>query len=473
VVALLAPRWTDPAVVAAPDPAAVFAAGLRHHHIANTAYPIAHRRTIWEHRQAPERHARLLAEALSAERLCLYVHIPFCERRCTFCEYTVVERHDAALESTYHTALLAELDSYARLLGSDHELAGFDLGGGTPALIEPRRVVELVDRVRGQFRLAPTFDISIETTPKIAATRPERLAEYRRAGIERISMGLQMVNPLLLRDYGRDLNRVGHNRAAVRNIRDAGYRRLNIDVMYGFARQTVGDLERTLEATVALGPEYVTLYRMRYKGTIIEPEAAAIDLRRVVEMYERSHSLLLGAGYAATPGKNGFSRVAGDPGTSAYLTERVVRGTPYLGLGLGAQTFVGDVLAYNHGAASKRLDRYLEATTAGRLPIQDLYVLPRREAMAKMIAVAFYFGEINRPAFHARFGEPLELRFGEAIAFCRERALLVEHGDCLRLTSRGARVFSGVVALFYSERVQHHLLELAPRAAVGPRGTPC
>jgi oxygen-independent coproporphyrinogen III oxidase len=459
MVALLAPRLTEPAT-ASLDPAVVFAAGLRHHHIANTAYPIAHRRTIWDHRQRPERHATLIAEALSAERLCLYVHIPFCERRCAFCEYTVVDHHDAQLESAYHTALLAELDAYARLLGPGHELAGFDLGGGTPALIEPWRVVELVDRVRSLFRLAPTFDISIETTPRIAATRPERLTAYRHAGIDRISMGLQMVNPHLLREYGRDLNLVGHNGAAVRNIRDAGYRRLNIDVMYGLARQTVADLERTLEATIALAPEYITLYRMRYKGTRVEPEAATIELRRVVEMYERSRALLLGAGYAANPGKNGFSRLAGDPGTSAYLTERVVRGAPYLGLGLGAQTFAGDVLAYNHGAASKRLDRYLRATADGVLPIQDLYLLPRREAMAKMISVAFYFGEIDRPAFRARFGEPLEARFGEALAFCRDRGLLEEHGACLRMTPRGARSFSGVVALFYSERVQRHLLEL-------------
>jgi oxygen-independent coproporphyrinogen-3 oxidase len=86
-------------------------------------------------------------------------------------------------------------------------LKGFDIGGGTPSLIDSARIGELVERVMQGFRLSPNFGISIETTPKIAALQPEKLAAYRSFSIERISMGLQMVNPKLLRDYGRDLNK--------------------------------------------------------------------------------------------------------------------------------------------------------------------------------------------------------------------------------------------------------------------------
>jgi oxygen-independent coproporphyrinogen-3 oxidase len=442
------------------EPEKVFQAGLRNHHIANTAYPIAHRKTIWQYRQPADRHKTLLAEAFGrSNRMCLYAHIPFCEHRCAFCEYTVMDVHNDVVESRYHQALLRELDVYMELLDAKHkELRGFDIGGGTPSLINPKRIGELVARVTRGFRLSPGFGISIETTPKIAATLPERLTAYRSFGIERISMGLQMVNPRLLREYERDVNKIGYNRRAVENIRRAGFQRFNIDLMYGFARQTLDDFRQTVEYTIRLAPEYITLYRMRYKGTRVASEAEAIGLTRVVEMYEMARNLLTSTGYQANPGKNGFSRVQGDPGTSEYLTDRVVWSTPYLGLGLGAQTFTNNLLAYNHGAATKRMEQYLQATNAGELPIQDLYHLPLSEAMAKMISVSFYFGEINLGAFRTCFGMELEERFPDEIAFAVDRGLMAYHGQTFRLTPEGAKVFNGVIALFYSDRVKEHLL---------------
>jgi len=454
--------WNGTGIARRYEPERVFEAGLRNHHLANTAYPIAHRRTVWRYRQAAGGHARLLQDAFAAaDRMSLYAHIPFCERRCAFCEYTVVEGHDDEQQERYLDALLHELDLYRQVLGPDRPvLAGFDIGGGTPAIVRPERIGELVSRVAGAFRLAEGFSISIETTPKIAAEHPERLAALRGCGIDRISMGLQMVNPRLLREYGRDLNRVGHNHRAVEHIRRAGFRRFNIDLMYGFARQNLVDFRDTLAYTIALDPEYITLYRMRYKGTRIAGEAAQVDLARVVAMYELAREMLLAAGYRANPGKNGFSRVAGDPGTSAYLTERVVRSTPYLGLGLGAQTFTNHLLAYNLGAATKRLTEYFQALSEDRLPIQDLYHLPFAEGMAKMVSVSFYFGEIQLEAFREKFGLRLEEVFPLEVAFLLDRGLMEYSRESLRLTAAGARVVNGVIALFYSPAVQEYLLEL-------------
>jgi oxygen-independent coproporphyrinogen-3 oxidase len=273
-------------------------------------------------------------------------------------------------------------------------------------------------------------------------------------------MGLQMVNPRLLKEYGRDMNKLGYNHQAVENIRNAGFTRFNIDLMYGFAKQSLEDFQRTLEYTIRLNPEYITLYRMRYKGTQIADEAQAIELQRIIEMYALARKVLLEAGYSANPGKNGFSRVQGDPGTSEYLTERVVWSTPYLGLGLGAQTFTNNLLAYNQGAASKRMKRYLQTIDKEELPIQDLYHLPLGDAIGKMVSVSFYFGQIHLDAFRQRFGMELEARFPEEVAFVLERGLMEYYGDTLRLTSTGANVVNGVIALFYSNRVKEYLVGL-------------
>jgi len=442
-------------------PADIFEAGLRLHHLANTAYPIAHRKTIWSYRQPAERHAALLRDSLiAAPCMSLYVHIPFCEQRCRYCEYTVASERGPEIESSYASALLDELQLYLELLGQgERTLAGLDFGGGTPALIEPAHIERILDQVLAGFRLAPGFAISIETTPKVAATRPERIKALRQLGIGRISMGLQTVSRRLLQKYGRDLNDVGYNRRAVDNIRAAGFEQFNIDVMYGFAGQTVAEVTTTIEHALALGPEVITLYRMRYKGTAVRREADEVTLAQAVAMYDAAHDLLNGRGYAANPGKNGFSRVAGDPGTSAYLTERVVNSTPYLGLGLGAQTFTNNLLGYNLGAASKQLAPYLDAVARKQLPLQDLYWLPQAEAMAKMISVAFYFGQIPLDAFRARFGVELGDRFRAEVEFVTSHGLMVRRGDRLQLTRLGSRSFNGVVALFYSDRVKRHLLE--------------
>jgi oxygen-independent coproporphyrinogen-3 oxidase len=273
-------------------------------------------------------------------------------------------------------------------------------------------------------------------------------------------MGLQMVNPRLLKEYGRDINKLGYNHQAVENIRNAGFTRFNIDLMYGFAKQSLDDFQRTLDYTIALNPEYITLYRMRYKGTQIADEARAIELQRIVNMYTLARETLTAAGYAANPGKNGFSRVPGDPGTSEYLTERVVWSTPYLGVGLGAQTFTNNLLAYNHGAASKRMERYLQAIQANELPIQDLYHLPLGDAIGKMISVSFYFGQIHLDAFRQHFGMELEVRFPKEVAFVLEQGFMEYQGNTLRLTPDGAKVVNGVIALFYSNRVKKYLVEL-------------
>jgi oxygen-independent coproporphyrinogen-3 oxidase len=453
--------WASEGDLVRPDPAAVFAAGLRHHHLANTAYPIAHRRTIWPYREDPARHRELLRRALAGRRLCLYIHVPFCERRCAFCEYTVLDRHDDALEAAYFDALEREVELYLDLLDpSGHELAGLDVGGGTPLLARPDRIGSVLDRVLRAFAPASGFGMSIETTPKIAALDPSRLEAARALGFERISMGLQMVTPRLLIAYGRDLHKAGYNRLAADNIRRAGFRAFNIDLMYGFAEQSVADFAASIGYTIELAPEFITLYRMRYKGTRIAGEAGGVDLDRINAMYQTACEHLHAAGYDANPGKNTFSRVPGDPGTSRYLTERVIWSTPYLGLGLGAQTFTNTVLAYNCGAATKTLEPYLKAVSAGRLPVQDLYHLPPDEGMAKMIAVSFYFGQIHRDAFRLAFGRSLESCFSREIAFVLEQGLMEYHGATLRLTPAGAAAFNGVVALFYSSRVQAHLLGL-------------
>ncbi len=451
-------------------PELVFEAGLRHHHIANTAYPIHHQTTMHPYR-VPRKALEATAAAAwrEVDTLGLYVHVPFCAARCKYCEYTVVDRSENDAEEVYFAALLREFDLYRERLDTPHKtVVGFDIGGGTPSLVKPANIRRVVETARTAFRFRSDIAISIETTPVIADREPARLHSFKEMGIDRISMGVQTTHSKLAHSLDREYEGLTMLERAVRNIRRAGFCRFNIDLMYGFADQSPKSWHTTVEQTIALGPEYITLYRVRHKGTLIQDQATRVTRRMVNEMEKTARDLLLAAGYAGSPGKNTYSKLPGDVGASDYLTERVVKGTPYLGLGLGAQSLSHHTLSYNLGAAAKALKPYLRAVDAGRLPIQDLYHLTLDAAMAKMIAVSFYFGEIHREHFYTKFGAQLEDHFAREVAFVLQHDLMEVVGPYLRLTPKGVQHFNGVVALFYAGAVKDYLIRLESSFAAPP-----
>lgn len=463
---------TSPADSKRYDPATVFAAGMTQHAIANTAYPIGHVTTM-----RPYRITRSQVQAFAPlpwqgiDQMGLYVHIPFCETRCGFCEYAVIDpKQNAAQKDDYFDLLLREFALWDRAIESRHKtLTGFDIGGGTPSLPDARQIGRVLDAAAHHFHLPADVTISIETTPKIAAADPAKLTAYHGMGIRRISMGVQMVSPCLLEAVGRTATSLEWNRQAVENIRAAGYDNFNVDVMYGFARQNVDSVEATLRHVFDLAPEHITLYQMRYKGTRIAHQAAGITWAQICEQAALAKQMLAAAGYRAAPGKNTFSRIPGDLGTSDYLTNRVVYGTPYLGIGLGAQTLTHTSLSYNSGAADKDMRLYRQHVEAGKLPIQDIYHMSQEAAMGKFVAVAFYFGGIHLPSFAAKFGCGLENAFPDAVDFVLERGLMAVEGETLQLTGAGVEAKPGIHALFYAPAVQEHLIKLCQ----GERVRPC
>ena len=460
-------RAPAPADLERHAPEAVFEAGLRNHHIANTAYPIAHQQTFKPYR-VPRSEQREVARAgLSGfDDMCLYVHVPFCETRCSFCEYTVVGKDERDETAPYVDALLGELELYSQLVPlAERRFRGLDIGGGTPSYLPLADIERILAAIHARMSFEPGADISIETTPKIAAAEPAKIAGYRALGIDRISMGIQVIQPDLLRVLNRADNGIEHHFRALEAMRRGGFERVNLDLMYGFADQSLASWEATLDHALALEPEYITLYRMRYKLTRISHQAHAVTLAKIRPMLDLAKQRLAAAGYHANPGKTTYSKLPGDVGTSTYLARRVQMGIPYLGLGLGAQTFTHTTIAYNDGAAAKRMRPYLDSVAAGRLPIQDLYELPARQMMGKMCAVSFYFGEIQRAPFLAKFGVPLEQVFAAEIEFLAARGLMQLGPEALSMTPEGVHFKNGIIPLFAAPSIQRYLIERDPDAS--------
>eukprot|EP00471_Norrisiella_sphaerica_P013025 CAMPEP_0184495846 /NCGR_PEP_ID=MMETSP0113_2-20130426/32489_1 /TAXON_ID=91329 /ORGANISM="Norrisiella sphaerica, Strain BC52" /LENGTH=478 /DNA_ID=CAMNT_0026882221 /DNA_START=63 /DNA_END=1499 /DNA_ORIENTATION=- len=396
----------------------------------------------------------------------LYVHVPFCAQRCQFCEYTVVDPKVGTLndtQDTYFDALMKEFDLYRDVLQTNgKKLVGFDIGGGTPSMASIHNIGRVMDKAASTFDMdLDSMEVSIETTPKIAANDPEKIKAYYNMGIRRISMGVQTTDFALSQKLGRhDTDYISQARD---NIRAAGFESFNVDLMYGFPLRA-GAKDKwaeTVDATInSMSPDHITLYRMRYKGTKMSHLQERVGLQQVNEQGDAAAKILNNAGYHGWIGKNTFSRTPGNSGCSDYLEKRVVAGIPYIGLGLGSQSFSNYTLAYNLGGVTKRMEQYLKSVELGRLPIQDLYHLSLYSAMGKFCSVSFYFGGINRAHFLRNFGVSLEEAFPDKVKFLLDEGLMEYIDDRLAMTKIGKAHTSGVIALFYAPHVQKHLIDL-------------
>ncbi len=440
----------------------IFDRGIRFHHYCNTAYPLRpNSLAAYELHDEAQILKTVKKNIETQKELCLYVHIPFCQARCRFCEYVVLDQPAEDDPDRYVEHLLKEIELYREMIG-DKPIAGYDLGGGTPAYLSVENLKAITDSIK-RFALEDGIYMSIETTPVIAANDPEKIKAIREMGYNRISMGFQTVSEKLLSELGREGSKSIYEKA-VENIRKAGFDRLNVDLMYGFLNQSDEDFANTIRYTIALGPEFITLYRNRYKGTKLEAESQGVTLYKVNRQYEIAYRLLKEAGYEANNGKNTFSRIPGDMGTSSYLTKRVIDATSYVGFGLGAQSFVGNYLAYNLGCVDHKLEKYFEAVEKGILPINDIADMPIDEVRAKAISVMFYFGFISMKAYKARFGEDFRDVYATQIAFLENNSLMeFVNEDTFMLTDYGAAHLYGIIPLFYSERSVKEMFTLSDR----------
>lgn len=447
----------------------VFKAGKRNYQIANTAYPINHNRTTAAYRVPDEALQDHIGKVWKdVDELLLYAHVPFCSKICSFCELSVVKPKYIQDDTIpYFDALQKEISMYAESFWERKKVKWFDIGWGTPSIVDTRHIWDIIDTFDTHFDLSPEIRISIETTPKIAAEEIQKMRDYYAMWIRRISMWVQSLSGSLI---GRADASASDNIQAAENIRSAWFNQFNIDVMYGFANQWNDDVIRTIEHITGISPEFVTLYPMRYKGTVVEGRSREVQSEVLTQQYQIAYDMLTDAGYKIRPWKNTCSRVEWNDGLSDYLHHRVLHWIPYLGFGLGAQSFnPANNLSYNHGAHIKHNAQYIKQVNQWLFPIQDTHHLSREAAMGKMISIWFFYGGIHLPSFEKIFWVSLAQAFPEEIDFILRNELMEfsQSDGILWLTQKWVANYSGVISLFYSPATKEYLLELEDDAWMG------
>jgi len=393
----------------------------------------------------------------------LYVHVPFCVSLCPYCDFVVytgaATRGPRARMDAFVTALLAEIDLRADALDATHGVPGTRgrpalrsvyLGGGTPSLLPAADLERILGRVRDRFGLAPGAEVTLEANPG-PDERGDPVAQ-RRAGITRLSLGAQSMDPDELRRLGRR-HRPADVGDAVRAAREAGIASVGLDLLYDLPDGWHGTWMRTLEAALALEPEHLSLYAL----TLDDPDAEGLtgplgdhlpvrpgarrwrevarpaqDEDRAAAQYHHAVVALAGAGFRGYEISN-WAR----PGHESRHNLAYWQRQPYEAVGPGAHAFDGVARRWN----AARLDGYVAALAAGSPPPGGAEELDASDAAAESVILGLRL-DTGVPLSMA-YEPPLADQFGWALA---AELLTVTDGDRVVLTTRGRLLSNEVFA---------------------------
>jgi len=367
----------------------------------------------------------------------VYVHLPFCPYICPYCDFAKWPHRRSAAQR-YLRALLAESAAAPPFAGQT-----VFLGGGTPNTYEPAEIARLLAALRERFAVPEGAEITIEMNPDLPLC--EGFRAYRAAGIGRVSLGVQSF-------VARELTTLGRRHGAqdvaevVRRARDAGIENVALDLIFGVPGQTVASWRASLEAALALEPAHLSTYGLTIEeGTRFwawhEREPGAFAPHELeAELYGLAIDILTAAGFEHYEISN-FAR----PGFRSAHNENYWENGEYLGLGVGAASFLGGVRSVH----TRELERYCEAALAGR-PIPgeaERLEGAKRAGEAAMLALRTAQG-VDAKAFAERYGIDFLSYYEPVLTEMAAAGMLEQSGMRVRLTRRGRFVANDVCAAF-------------------------
>ena len=381
---------------------------------------------------------------MNQKELELYVHIPFCVKKCSYCDFLSAPATEQTKEA-YMAALFAEIGGRAKDY-KERIVTSIFIGGGTPSLLSGDSIRQLMEHIREGFSLAPDAEITMEVNP--GTVTAEKLTAFYGAGINRLSIGMQSAQEQELKILGRIHDFDGFCQV-YREAVEAGFTNINVDVMSGLPGQTLASYKDTLEKVLRLEPmpQHISAYSliveegtpfaaMADRGELPLPEE---DTERA--MYEETIEVLAGYGFH----RYEISNYALDGYECRHNVGYWIR-RDYLGFGIGAASLIDNVRFQN----GRDLNAYLAHPLACREEEQSLTTQEQMEE-TMFLGLRLIRG-VSYTEFACCYGQTLEEVYGEVIARNVADGLLTvredETGRRLMLTGRGLDVSNYVMAQF-------------------------
>lgn len=395
----------------------------------------------------------------AARPLSLYLHIPFCDTVCYYCacNKAVTKKRDKAV--TYLAYLKREIEMQGRLFAGMNEVEQLHLGGGTPTYLSDEQMGELMAHLRRCFRFAPDAqgEYSIEVDPRTVSV--ERVHSLRRQGFNRISLGVQDFDA----DVQKAVNRIQpeeETRAIIQAARDAGFRSVSIDLIYGLPKQTPATMEATLDKVIAASPDRIAVYHYAHMPQLFKPQRRILDAEMPdsdtkLRMLQLCIERLTAAGYVYI-GMDHFAK----PGDDLAVAQRQGRlhrnfqgysthaDADLVSCGVSAISAVGPTYSQN----AKTLDAYYDALDRNELPVARGVRLSMDDVLRRtVIQTLMCQFELSIPAleqaFPIVFAKYFERELGQLAELARDGLVEVD-ANWISVSLKGRLLIRNVCMVF-------------------------
>ncbi len=393
--------------------------------------------SFWTRDHAHEAHAALERTPAPGTPLGIYLHIPFCRKRCHFCYFKVYTDKDAGEIQSYLDAAIQELALYSQkafIGGRKPKFIYF--GGGTPSYISSRQLGRLVSAIKRLLPWDEAEEVTFEAEPG-TLTEP-KLQAIKDLGVTRLSLGIESFEDQVLEINGR-----AHGSKEIDQTYEfalsIGFPQINIDLIAGMVGETEPNWRESVRKTIALSPDSITIYQMEipYNTTIFkemkvlgQTVAPVADWRTKREWVHYAFAEFEKAGYTVT---SAYAAVKNPARTRFLYRDMLWTGADMLGLGVASFSHVGGT----HFQNEHEFESYMGKLQEGKLPIYRALTTTSEERMIRELILQMKLGRVHRAYFQNKFGIDIQQRFSSALAKLRDQGFLTVDTDCLRLNREG------------------------------------
>jgi len=375
--------------------------------------------------------------------LALYVHLPWCVRKCPYCDFNSHEPRGAPPFRDYVEALLQDLEAQLPDVWG-RRLESVFIGGGTPSLFPPEALAELLSGLRARLPLRPDCEVTLEANPGTADRAYFR--GYREAGVNRLSLGIQSFDDAMLKRLGR-IHGAAEARSALEYARAAGFEAVNLDLMFGLPEQSVAAGLADLQAAIEQAPEHISWYQLTLEpNTLFAARPPVLPDEAVIEdLFARGRFHLAQAGYTRYE-VSAYAR----SGQQCRHNRNYWTFGDYLGIGAGAH---GKLTQAGSGSVVRRVKPRQPEAYMARPQQHTEQRVPETERPFEFLLNALRLVEgVSTASFEARCGLPRAI-LEPALSELREEGLLATDPERLQATERGLEFLNDVLERFLPEAV--------------------
>ena len=393
------------------------------------------------------------------KNLGIYVHIPFCVSKCSYCDFLSFDNCSYAVQLQYIDALIQEIKLY-KAFADRYVVKTIFFGGGTPSLLDEVFIGNILKAIRSVFNVDRFPEITIEANP--GTVKYTNLLAYQSHGINRLSIGLQSTDDDCLMMLGR-IHNMDQFVATYNSARRAGFKNINVDIMSGIPGQTEHTYVETLMKVIEFGPEHISAYSLQVEdGTPLAENEPVLSMLPDEEADRRMYAMT-----KKVLGANGYQRYEfsnyAKPGYECKHNITYWTGGEYVGLGLGAASFfkgerfsnIRDINRYleimqeaqsDIASSTDKISVYDEVTHQLRENIETMYIDSRIEEFM-FLGLRMTKG-VSRSEFLNRFNKDIYEVYGPVINKYVTEGFMVEEGDSIRLNDRGIYVSNIILSDF-------------------------